>query len=81
MHGSSGSRQCKVDATYHFVDTRVTKKITPPSEFKIYATFGDDERDVKRLAATLVKRAESAQGDLRSSSTEACRPFEGMGEL
>ena len=45
---------CKVDATYHFVDTRVTKKITPPSEFKICATFGDDERDAKWLAATVV---------------------------
>ena len=81
MHGSSGSRQCKVDVTYHFVDTRVTKKITSPSEFKICATFGDDERDPKWLAATVVKRAESGQADFRSSSTEACRQFEGMGEL
>ena len=42
------------DEIYHFVDTRVSKKITPPSEFKICATFGDDERDAKWLAATVV---------------------------
>jgi hypothetical protein len=61
--------------------TPVSPKITPPSELKICATFGDDEREVKQQAASFFKWSESGQGDFRSSSTEACRPFEGMGEL